>query len=424
MQEIAIVGAGPYGLSIAAHLRKRGLPFRIFGPPMDTWVSHMPKGMCLKSDGFASDLYDPDGAFTLKQFCAERNIPYADMGLPVGLETFTSYGLAFKERMVPELENKLVIGIERANDGFVLQLDGGETCKAHRVVLAAGVTHFEYVPENLAHLPPQFVSHSARHREVASFKGRNVVILGAGASALDLAGLMQEAGVNVQLVARSTNLKFHTKPTGKSRSLWKKLRHPDSGLGPGMRSRFFANAPWAFHYLPESLRIELVKRTLGPSGGYFIHDMVVGKVPLLLGYTIERAQVENNALHLHLHGQDGSTQKVVADHVIAATGYKVDLERLLFLSKELRAQVRTVGGAPILSTGFESSVSGLYFSGIAAANSFGPVMRFAFGAGFAARRISEALARSVARNRAQAPGAVLVENEKQQKVAARRSFSS
>ena len=412
MHEIAVVGAGPYGLSIAAHLRKRGLSFRIFGPAMDTWISHMPKGMCLKSDGFASDLYDPDGALTLKKYCAERGIPYADMGLPVRLDTFTEYGLAFRDRLVPELENKKVVGIKRTPEGFSLTLDSGETFSARRVVLAVGVTHFEYLPDNLSHLPEQFLSHSARHREVAQFKGRNVVVLGGGASALDLAGLLQEAGANVQLVARKRELKFHSKPTGKPRSWWKKLRHPDSGLGPGLRSRFFANIPWAFRFLPESLRIDVVKRTLGPSGGYFIHDMVMGKVPLHLGCTIERAEVQGNNVHLHLRALDGSAKELVTEHVIAATGYKVDLKRLNFLSHELRSEIRTASGAPVLSRGFESSVPGLYFAGLAAANNFGPVMRFAFGAGFAARRISAALAKASARQRSQVPAAQYAVNEK------------
>ena len=67
MIETAIVGAGPYGLSIAAHFRSRGIPFRIFGRPMDSWLAHMPKGMMLKSDGFASNIYDPDGLIYLKE---------------------------------------------------------------------------------------------------------------------------------------------------------------------------------------------------------------------------------------------------------------------------------------------------------------------------------------------------------------------
>jgi thioredoxin reductase len=411
MQEIAVVGAGPYGLSIGAHLRKSGLPFRIFGPAMDTWISHMPKGMCLKSDGFASDLYDPDRTFTLKNFCTERGIPYADMGLPVHLETFTQYGLAFRDHMVPELENKKLVGLKRTRDGFELTLDDGESFQARQVVLAVGVTHFEYVPENLAHLPTQFLTHSARHQEVTSFKGRSVIVLGSGASALDLAGLLHDAGAKVELVARKKELKFHSKPTGKPRSWWGRLRHPDSGLGPGLRSRFFANAPWAFKFVPESVRTDLVKRTLGPSGGYFIHDMVVGKVPLHLGYAIEGAEVRGNQVSLRLRAQDGSVQELITEHVIAATGYKVGLKQLDFLSDDLRAQIRTVGGSPVLSRGFECSVPGLYFAGLAAANSFGPVMRFAFGAGFAAKRISAALAKAVAKRPARVPAVQYAVNE-------------
>jgi thioredoxin reductase len=412
MHEVAIVGAGPYGLSIAAHLRSRSVPFRIFGPPMDTWISHMPKGMCLKSDGFASDLYDPDRSLTLKAFCAERGIPYNDMGLPVRLETFTSYGVAFSERIVPELENKMVLAIQREGDSFVLQLENGETCRAKRVILAVGITHFEYLPEALAKLAVEFVSHSARQKDPATLKDRNVVVIGGGASALDLAGLLHQAGANVQLIARKPELNFHSKPTGKPRSFWERLRHPDSGLGPGMRSRFYANAPWAFRYLPEKLRLDVVKRALGPSGGYFIHDMVVGKVPLLLGYTTHRAEVLGKNVHLYLRDQQGSEKEVVAEHVIAATGYKVSVDRLKFLSEEIRAQIRTKEGSPVLSRQFESSVAGLYFAGLASANSFGPVMRFAFGAGFAARRISDAVVRSIAVSPAKVGASQLAVSEK------------
>ena len=111
MLNTAIIGAGPYGLSIAAHFRRSGISFRVFGRPMDSWLAHMPKGMMLKSDGFASDIYDPEKAFTLRQFCAEQGIDYADAGVPVRLDTFSAYGLAFRDRMVPELEDKLVVSV-------------------------------------------------------------------------------------------------------------------------------------------------------------------------------------------------------------------------------------------------------------------------------------------------------------------------
>lgn len=391
---VAIVGAGPYGLSIASHFRHRGIPFRVFGKVMDSWLAHMPKGMCLKSDGFASNIYDPEAKFTLGHFCAEKGIKYADTGIPVAIDTFTSYGLAFKERMVPELEDKMVTFLDRAADGFTVRLDDGETLKARQVVLAVGITHFEYIPSSLSSLPAEFLSHSARHREVDTSRGRRVAIIGGGASALDLAGLMHEAGVQVELISRRKELKFHNAPTGKPRSWWQQIRHPKSGLGPGMRSRFYSDAPWAFYYLPQSLRLEIVRKALGPSGGWFIRDKVMGKVPLTLGYTPERAEVQDGKVKLYLRAEDGTTREVVAEHVVAATGYKVDLERLKFLTAGIRSELKTLNGSPVLSSKFESSIPGLYFAGVAAANSFGPLMRFAYGAGFAARTITRAVAKS------------------------------
>ncbi len=397
MLDIAIVGAGPYGLSIAAHLRHAGVSCRIFGRPMDTWVSHMPKGMMLKSDGFASDLYDPQGTLSLKKFCAERGVPYADTGKPVPLETFCSYGLAFRERMVPDLEETNAAHIERSSRGFKVRLDTGELVEVRRVVLAVGITHFENVPETLRHLPPQYFTHSARHREVSTFRERSVIVIGAGASALDMAGLMHDAGAEVQLVSRNPEVKFHGDPTGKKRSLWQRLTRPSSGLGPGLKSLFFAESPLAFHYLPTHLRLEAVQRALGPSGGYFIKNKVVGKVPLHLGYAPEGADVRDGKVHLKLRSVNGTTKELVADHIVAGTGYRVSLDNLKFLSEEIREAVEQTNGSPVLTSNFESSVPGLYFTGIASANSFGPVMRFAFGAKFTAQRLTKILKKTAVR---------------------------
>jgi thioredoxin reductase len=399
--EAAIIGAGPYGLSVAAHLRSQGIPFRVFGRVMDSWRLHMPKGMMLKSDGFASNIYDPDGSFTLRQFCLEQGTSYSDTGLPVSLETFTKYGLAFKERIVPELEEKLVVSVERSPDGFLLQLEDGERIQTRRVVLAVGITHFAHIPSNLAHLPPELLSHSFHHRDLEPFRGRNVVVIGGGASATDLAGLLHEANADVQLVARDTSLKFHGMPQiGKPRSLWQRVRNPQSGLGPGWRSRFFANSPMLFHYWPESLRLKAVQEHLGPSGGWFAKDKVIGKVPLLLGHTPVRAEIQEGRVRLCLRAADGVEHDILTDHIVAATGYRVDLGRLRFLSTAICSKVRVIDGAPVLSKTFESSVPGLYFVGVASANSFGPVMRFAFGAGFAARHLAGTMAKSLGRDRA------------------------
>jgi thioredoxin reductase len=399
MIDVAIVGAGPYGLSIAAHFRRSGIPFRIFGRPMDSWVSHMPTGSCLKSDGFASNIYDPDNQFTLRQFCAEQGIEYADTGIPVRLETFSAYGMAFKKRILPDLDERMIENIERTADGFALRLEGGETVAARRVILAVGISHFEYIPENLAHLPSEFLTHSYQHKDLEPFRGRSVVVIGAGASAIDLAGLLRDVGADVQLTARPNELRFHTDPKDqKPRTWWDNIRHPSSGLGPGVRSRLFSDAPNLFFFLPESLRLKIVRTTLGPSAGWFARAKVMGRVPLVLGFTPEGAEVRNGKVHLQLRGNDGAHREIVTDHVIAATGYKVTMDRLKFLGSDLRSNIKTVAGTPVLKSNFESSVPGLYFAGLATANSFGPVMRFAFGAGFAAQTLTQTMLKSLKRS--------------------------
>lgn len=402
MIEAAIVGAGPYGLSIAAHLRNRGVAFRIFGRPMDSWSSHMPKGMMLKSDGFASNIWDPNDDLTLQKFCANNGIAYGDAGCPVMLDTFVAYGGAFQEQLVPELDSRLVAQIREVPGGFSLRLADGEAITAQQVVLAVGITHFEHIPEQLAELPREFVSHSFHHHDLERFRGRSVIVIGGGASATDMAGLLREAGAEVQLVARASSLTFHTNSMGKPRPLWQRIRHPKSGLGPGLRSRFYASAPNLFRYLPKRKRLQIVQTHLGPSGGWFAKDKVVGKVPLLLGSTVEKAEVRENKVRLTLSGADGKSREVVADHVIAATGYRVNTDRLKFINPEIRSKLKVLDGSPVLSSSFESSVPGLYFAGVAAANSFGPSMRFAFGARFTARRITKALSKSLSRERVSA----------------------
>jgi len=391
--DVAIIGAGPYGLSIAAHLNACGIDCRILGSPMHTWLTEMPRGMRLKSEGFASSLYDPKSEFTLDCYCREQNIPYADQGHPVALETFSSYGLEFQKRYVPQVEQKQVTLLQRTAAGFEVSLADGEVFTARRVVVAVGLTHFPYVPPLLASLPTEFVTHSSRHRDVSQFKGHTVAILGAGASALDLAALLHHAGASVEVIARSRSIRFHDRAPV-PRPLSDRLRAPTTGLGPGWDLLFYANAPLAFHYLPQQFRLDAVRRSLGPAPGWFIKDEVVGKVPFHLGSNITQADVQNTRVRLEVTDDADKRQAVVADHVISATGYRVDLQRLAFLQCQTREAVHSVEQTPVLSSNFESSVPGLYFVGPTAANSFGPVMRFAYGAGFTSRRLAKHLART------------------------------
>ena len=389
---IAIIGAGPYGLSIAAHLCARDIEHRIIGDPMQFWLGHMPRGMLLKSDGFASTLYDPGGDFTLRHYCQERNVEYADLGTPVRVEDFGAYGLAFQQRFAPNLNNERVTSLERTRTGFTLHLSDGETFTTQRVVVATGLSHFDHIPSQLAALPKDLLSHSSAHVDLHRFKGRDVTVIGGGASATELATLLHETGSNVRLVARQPSILLHSRER-LPRPLAQTIRRPLSQIGPGWRSRFFTDLPLIFHHLPKPVQNRLVKGFLGPAGGWFLRGRF-DQVPLLVGYQIKGAEASSNRAILLLRSGNGDARRIETEHVIAATGYRADVHRLPFLSPGITSQLKLFNNVPELSSHFESSVPGLFFVGPAAVDSFGPLLRFACGAGFTASRLSNYLART------------------------------
>jgi thioredoxin reductase len=389
--EVTIVGAGPYGLSLAAHLGARRIPFRILGIPMEFWRTSMPEGMSLKSDGFASSIYDPANSFTLSNYCAEENLPYADVALPVTLESFVSYGAAFQQRIVPTVEQRFVSSVNTNDEGFSLTLDDGETFSSRTLILAIGVGYFAHVPSPLAELGDEFATHSSRHSDLSAFANQEVAIIGAGASALDLAALLNATGARPVVITQGPVVHFHDRQRI-PRTIRSRVLAPSSGLGPGWRSWLYCNFPLLFHYLPERQRLQATKTHLRPAGGWFMKDEVIGKVPIIFSSTVEEATVESDRVRLQLSPEGAEPLELTVDHVIAATGYRVDVDRIAFLDASLRARIDTVKKTPILSSHFESSVPGLYFVGAAAANSFGPAQRFAFGARYAARRVASRLA--------------------------------
>jgi hypothetical protein len=392
--DVVIVGAGPYGLSLAAHLAHRQVRFRIFGRPMENWLK-MPRGMSLKSDGFASGLFDPKGTLPLDRFCREQGYGYADLGLPVPVSTFCAYGLAFQKRLVPDLDRRLVTHLAAAPDGFRLRLQDGSAVHAARVVLATGITNLAWMPPVLRGLPTELVSHSAQHSEPATLLGKHVTVLGGGSSAIDLATFLHEAGVDVRLVTRRTALPVHAMMR-LPRRLLDRVRQPLTGLGPSWRSMFFVKAPGAVRLFPPPRRLKWVRTAFGPGAGWFMAGRI-DRVPTLHGLSPVGAEIVDGRVRLHLESADGERQMLDTDHLIAATGYRADVGRMDYLDPSLRDALATVEDAPILTRHFESSIPGLYFVGPAAANTFGPLMRFAYGAHYTAPRLARQLAATAAR---------------------------
>ncbi|MFI8996350.1 NAD(P)-binding domain-containing protein [Streptomyces sp. NPDC053542] len=394
---VAVIGAGPFGLSTAAHLRARGIPVRTFGRPMVSWSEHMPAGMLLKSTPAASSIDTPQPGHTLVDYCAasgERRYESDWDIIPV--ETFVRYGQWFQQRLVPDLEQVRVVSVDRQRSGFELKLDSGEQFSARAVVVATGLTGFAHVPAELADAVPDGpsptgpISHSSQHADLSGFAGREVVVVGAGQSALESAVLLADAGASVRVLTRGRQAVGFGAPPDRQ----PKLR-PETPFGNAWSLYAFSYHADGFRYLPAPTRQFLVKRVLGPLGAWWLRDRFVGRVQVSAGRRIVRARVEDGRPVLSLRGSDGYDGELAADHVLAATGYRVDLGALDFLGQGLRTELAVGAGGPRLGAGFESSVPGLYFTGLPAAASYGPVMRFVCGTEFASPR----LARSIAQTR-------------------------
>lgn len=241
IQPVAVIGAGPFGLSTAAHLRAHGIPVRVFGEPMVSWRDNMPAGMLLKSTPVASNIDAPQHGHTLADYCDAAGIRrlVTDEDL-IPVDTFIAYGEWFQQRFVPELERVRVVSVDRGKGGgFELKLDSGELFAARAVVVASGLFGLAHLPAELAGAavdgptPTGPVSHSSQHPDLSRFKDKDLIVVGAGQSALEAAVLAAEAGARVRVVARGRGPWLSARPRGSSRGCAPSRR---SG-GPGRCGR-------------------------------------------------------------------------------------------------------------------------------------------------------------------------------------------
>jgi hypothetical protein len=375
--DAVVIGAGPYGLAVAAELRSAGANVHVFGEPMSFWMRHMPKGMCLRSSWPASHIGDPHGAHSLHVFERERAKP---TGRPVPLADFVAYGHWFQSRTVPEVDRRTVTRIEARDGGFRVTSADGEPIETRRVVVAAGIAPFAKRPAIFDGLPRELASHSVDHADLARFAGRRVVVVGGGQSAIETAVLLQENGADVEVIMRARG--FQWVGRAPREGLIGPLLFDRTDVGPMFVSHLVAH-PMFVRRLPRSVQRDAIRRALAPGASLWLR-------PRLRDLAITRgrhvAEVARRDGRLSLRLDDGSSRAV--DHVVLATGYRVDIRRYPFISQELLARVRCVDGHPILDTGFQTSLPGLHFVGAPAMHSFGPLLRFVSGTEFAARMLT------------------------------------
>jgi len=382
---VAVVGAGPYGLSSATYLRAAGVETRVFGEPMAFWEKQMPAGMYLRSHPSASHIADPNQELTLDAYCRQNGnrVPK-----PIPLECFIDYGRWYQSRAVRDLERRNVLNIDLDPRGFKVVMADGEEFTSRRVVVAGGISPFAARPAEFAAVPSALASHTSEHNDLREFKGQRVVVIGAGQSALESAALLKEAGVQVEVIARKKTLTWvGLHPKLHHLGVISKMLYSTRDVGPAGISRLVA-MPILFRTLPRRIQDRTAYRAIRPAGSGWLRPRIAG-VPITLGRKVVSCVVAGSQLRLRL---DDGTERIV-DHALLATGFRVDVSRYPFLSQSLLRQLETVAGFPVLKRGLESSIPGLHFLGKPAAWSFGPLLGFVSGAEFASNELVRSITR-------------------------------
>src|SRR5215472_5870990 len=393
--DVAILGAGPYGLSAAAHLNTvKGMDVHAFGEPMSFWQGNMPVGMLLRSGWAATHIASPGEMLTLDTF---KQTTYGRFSTPVPLDSFVDYGLWFQRKAVPNLDRRKILQIERHTNGFGLYLNDGETVRASRVVIAGGISSFAWCPPEFANIPSELASHTSVHRDFQKFAGKNVLVIGSGQSALESAALLLENGARVEIVARAKQIRWlgglvsRTIHSGLGPELAKILYAP-TDVGPAGISQIVAR-PNLTRRFPRAVQDWLRRRSIRPAGARWLVARLQN-VPMKLGHSAVSAVPLGERLGVKL--DDGSERTV--DHMFLGTGYRVNVTRYEFFSPQLARSISCFHGYPRLREGFESSVLGLHILGAPAIWSFGPLMQFVVGTHYCSKALLRRIAGKTAGN--------------------------
>jgi FAD-dependent urate hydroxylase len=386
--DVAIIGAGPYGLSLAAHLRARRVKYRIFGEAMRFW-RNMPVGVNLKSLAFATSIAVPKRGYSYPEWCQQHGLEDFE---PCTMQSFSAYGLEIQKQFVPDLEEVLVTNVSLRDGGFEVVLSSGERLSSRKVVVCTGLSGLAQIPDVLRELGPDRMRHTFDISDYSEFRNKAVAVIGAGASAIEAGALVCEARGSSEVFVRGREAVFHGR-TPRVRPLWERIKNPMTVLGAGRDNWVIQQLPLSVHMLPRERRTRFVKRYLGPASPWWIKDRVLGKVPIHVRHEVVEVGNASQRVQLKVRDGEGSLRSVEADFVIAGTGYDANVSRLKFLDPKILERIHRIVQAPALNINFESSVPGLYFTGPISFMCFGPLFRFVTGAEVTARRLARRLSR-------------------------------
>jgi cation diffusion facilitator CzcD-associated flavoprotein CzcO len=377
--DLLIIGAGPYGLAMAAYARHLGIDHVVVGSPMDFWKTNMPPGMYLRTD---SDVQlDPLRVHTIEKFLALQGLTPVDVE-PLSLQFYLAYAQWFQEQKQIDVLPALVQRLDCAHGAgvrFRAALANGQTIIARHVVVAVGFKYFKHLPRDLVErLPAGRFEHTCDLVDLRHLQDRRCLIVGGRQSAFEWTALLNDAGCAAVHVSHR-----HDSPA---------FNRPDmSWIAPMVEA--IVDDPGCFRRLPQNERDAVIDRfwavgrlNIEP----WLRSRVMKETVTLWPRTSVGAVDEiHDALSVQL--DNGSTFPV--DAIILATGYRVQIDRVPFLARgNVLSKLVTHNGFPKLDEHFQTSIPGLFITSIPATQDFGPFFGFTFGVGASAKLIGRAIA--------------------------------
>jgi cation diffusion facilitator CzcD-associated flavoprotein CzcO len=375
--DLLIIGAGPFGLALAAEVQARGVNYLLVGKPMEFWEQNMPVGMYLRS---ASDWHlDPRNEATIERYLADQGLTPADVE-PLSLAFYREYVRWFQAQKqltsLPLYVEKLDI---TDDGGFVAHLEDGSRVAANAVAVAVGFKYFKHQPDDVVVLlPAGRYAHTCDLVNFAPLRGKRCVILGGRQSAFEWAALVHEAGADaVHVVHR------HPSPA---------FAAADWSWVNALVENMVENPGW-FRQLPQAEK-DAVSRRLWEEGRLKVEPWLeprvrVDGVTIWPETAVARTAVAANG-DILVNLSNGET--LVADTIILATGYKVDIARVPFLAQgNILPFLATRNGFPVLDEHFQTNLPGLFITSMPAGQDFGPFFGFTISVRTSARLIGAAL---------------------------------
>lgn len=380
---IAVVGAGPYGLAIAAACAAAGRSAVVFGPAMETWWQ-MPADMELRAAWREMTLTSPGAPGSLDEWCAAAGVTPHE---PMLVTEFIAYATWFADRYVTEHVDAMVTSVARSEEGGLSVRAGGVDWRVCEAIVAPGIGPFPNAPEVFEGVMDDHRIGFAAAFEQSELEGLRVAVIGAGQSAVEAAAAAVRSGAETTLLARSTVHWFADHEPSRPRSRLRRglfeLAYPAVGYGPPPLNRLVVH-PDLFARLPAALRQRLTGRVLRPGASPWLREAVAGKAAIEEGVQVTAASCDEGAVRLTL--TDG--RRLEFDRVLLGTGYRFRLDRLALLSPELRSRIRVADGWPILDHAFRTTEPSVRLVGYPAEGRYGPLARFVLGVPFTANRIA------------------------------------